>query len=399
LLFAKNPGTVDPTIASHFKNTEKTRREVMANASMIVGINNELDSKFGKIQDYIPAGAKPVTIKFPSGSYTYTPKDFVDFNEKVKNYIVYNPARGYGMAATVTYNDEKAKSELSSKEYYLYQSYKNKEGGVQKTLYSAGQNYNKVVNEPYQKVLAKRYEEEAKIVKDRVVAMQGMEYGIPLSNEDQKSSFGNVLQRVADLADSQEGGLANSPGLSSKTLREIAPKIQNANIKVVEGTKFAPATYEVTVANDAGTTQKFRLSAEQYREVFKGRYDPDPAIEAIRPYEAQQIRVGGGTTALDGKRTNVGNAFLGNALDFINVRNYSVSGNIVTDQLGMSSIRLNISDPITGKVIVEDLAYPRGGLIEKNKIAPAIQGLTDQAIFEMLYNRPPTAAELKQLQQ
>ena len=404
MLWEKNPGNVDAVIASHFKNTQNTRREVVANASMIVGINNELDKKYGKIENYIPAGSPNINVVYPNSKFTFTPKDFVEFNSVLNNYRTVNASEGG--ASAVVYDDEKARKELSQKQLILYNLDKKRNSLTPKPLSKAEEtllanqtHYRNVVNKPYEKVLKQRYAETSEIVKNRVVAMQGMEYGIPLSNEDQKSSFGNVLQRVADLADSQEGGLANSPGLNTETLRAIAPKIQNANIKIVEGTKWAPATYEITAANDDGTTQKFRLSAEQYREVFKGRYDPDPAIEAIRPYETQQIRVGGGTTALDGKKTNVGNSFLGNPLDFINVRHYPVSGNIVTDQLGMSSIRLNISDPITGKVIVEDLAYPRGGLIQKNKIAPAIQGLTDQAIFEMLYNRPPTAAELKQLQQ
>jgi hypothetical protein len=229
--------------------------------------------------------------------------------------------------------------------------------------------------------------------------MQGVSYGIPLSTEAQKTSFGNVLLEFADLADSQNGALALSPDVTASELRDVAVDIQNANIETVEATKFAPARYKITATNKDKKTVTFNMTPEQYASVTKRKFDADPNILAIRDLEAQQIRAGGGTTSLDGKKTNVGNAFMGNSLNFINVRHYSVSGNLVTNQNGLSSIRLNISDPTTGEVIVEDLGYPRGGLIEKNKVLPAMQGLTDQTIFEMLYNRKPTAAELKKLQQ
>ena len=47
----------------------------------------------------------------------------------------------------------------------------------------------------------------------------------------------------------------------------------------------------------------------------------------------------------------------------------------------------------------EDLGYPKGFLLAKNKVNSAIKELTDEIIFEILYNRKPTAAELKKIKQ
>lgn len=398
----KNPGSVDPLLAAHFKDTEEKRRDIVANHSMIDQITTKMNEKYGKIDNYVPNDPS-VTVKFPSGSYTYTPKEIVLFNDKFNRYVKYESGGFSGPGSTGTgslvYNDALAKKELSPKEYYLYQSAKHKEGDAQKLLASKIDYYSKKVNQPYNEVLKQRTAEENKLIQDRTVAMQGVRYGIPLDNESQKTSFGNVLQEFADLADNQGGGLALSPGVTGEKLRAIVPDLQNANIRVVEGTQFAPEMYQVTASDKKGGTVQFNVTPEQYRAVFKGKFDPDPNIAAIRDLEAQQIRAGGGTTALDGGKTNIGNAYLGNALNFINVRHYSVSGNLVTNQNGLSSLRLNVTDPTTGQVLVEDLGYPRGGLIQKNKVLPAMQGLTDQVIFEMLYNRKPTAAELKKLQQ
>lgn len=398
---------VDPLLRAHFNLTEPLKREVFANTAMIVDINNKLDGKYGKIEDYIPDGSKSVTISFPSGSYKYSPKDFVEFNNKVNNYIIGGDNRSTGgggapgtQSAGVMYDKVRAKKELSDKEYYLFlaktQPYSNNAGF--RTLNQYSNEYLRTVNLPYQKILVERNKETAQIVKDRVVAMQGNEYGIPLDNEAQKTSFGNALMSFANLADSQNGGLPNSPDLDTKELRTIAGGVQNATIQIVEGTAYAPGMYKVTAADKDGNMQTFRVPVEAYRSVFGNRFEPDPQIAAIRPLQSQQIRAGGGTTAIDGKQTNINNAYMGKAVDFLNVKHYGVSGNLVTGQDGLSSIRLNITDPNTNKVLIQDLAYPDFN-IPANQVNNAVLGLTDERIFELLYNRKPSAAELKTLRQ
>lgn len=400
---------VDPLLRSHFNTTEPLKRDALANIGMIGDINNKLDSKFGKIEDYIPEGSKSVTISFPSGAYKYSPKDFVEFNNKVNNYIIRGSGDGRStggggapgtQSSGAMYDNARAKKELSDKEYYLFlaktQPYSNNAGF--KTLNQYSNEYFKNVNFPYQKVLVERNKETAQMVKDRVVAMQGNEYGIPLDNEAQKTSFGNALMSFANLADKQDGGLPNSPGLDTKALRAIAGDLQNATIQIVEGTAYAPGMYQVTAAGKDGTPQTFRVPTEAYRSVFGNRFEADPQIAAIRPLQSQQIRAGGGTTAIDGGKTNISNSYMGKATDFVNVRHYGVSGNLVTSQDGLNSIRLNITDPTTNKVLIQDLAYPDFN-IPANQVNNAVLGLTDERIFELLNNRKPSASELKTLRQ
>ena len=157
--------------------------------------------------------------------------------------------------------------------------------------------------------------------------------------------------------------------------------------------------YRITASDKNGDTVHLNMTPEQYYAVTKGKFDLDPEIKAIRDLQAQQKRTGTFTTAMDGGKTNIANAYMGNALNFVNVRHYAVSGNLETEQNGLSSIRLNVTDPRTGEVLTEDLGYPNGGLMTPERINAAIKGLTDERIFEMLYNRKPNAAELKQLQQ
>lgn len=402
-----SPGSVDPLIAAHFNRTENTRRDVAATKSMITDINNQADSAYGQVYDKIPTDSKPITIKFPSGSYTYTPREMVDFNSKVNRYIISSgnnvSSGGSGAPGTqstgVVYDDRKAKAELSAKEYYLYQAKKEQKNPTQKILVNNLSYYNNNVNLPFQKTIKAKNDFVAKEVKSRIIAMQGVEYGIPLDNEAQKTTFGNALVAFANLADSQNGGLPNSPNLNTKDLRAIAGGLQNASIKIVEGTRYAPGMYEVTAADKDGKTQTFRVPPEAYRSVFGNKFEADPNVLAARPILNQIIRTGQGTTALDGQVTNYANSYLGN-LDFPNRQYYGVSGNVVQDpSSGLYSLRINLTDPITKKLVIQNLAYPSGGLIEKNKIAPALQGLTDSKIFQMIYNRNPTEKELEKIKQ
>lgn len=394
-------GAVDVRLADHFNATEPARREIAANKAMIADINNKADNlPGGKIEDLIPEGSQGQKVTFPSGSYTYTPKDFVEFNEKWKRYVRVSSSGGTGGGyGSVSYDDAKARQELSAKELFLYQSLKNQNSATAKTLADSLRYYNEKVNMPYQKVIQAKNDFIAKEVKNRVVAMQGMEYGISLNNEAQKTSFGNALQAWANLADSQDGGLPYSPNLDTTKLRAIAGDLQNANIRIVEGTRYAPAMYEVTAAGKDGVPQTFRVPAEDYDSVFRGKYNAAPEIQAVRPYMTQMVRVGGYTTALDGQKTNIGNAYLGR-MDFPSVDYYGISGNIIKSKNnGLYSIRVNLTDPITKKTIVEDFSYPSKSWIDEGKIYAALNGLTDAKIFQMIYGRTPTTKELNAIKQ
>lgn len=399
-----SPGSVDPLLASHFNSTANIKRELAANEAMVNSISKEADAKFGTIDKHIPAGSPSITVTSQDGrKVVYTPKEMVMFNDKLKNYYTISASGGTGGgSASVRFDDAKAKAELSPKEYRLYLAFKNQKTPTDKALVANLQNYNEKVNIPYQKVISAQNDYIGKQVKTRIMAFQGVEYGVPLENEAQKTSFGNALQQFADLSEKQ-GGLPNSPQVSGEEgvskLRKIGAEIQNASVQVVEGTRYAPAMYEVSATGKEGETVRFRVPAEAYRSVFGNRFDASPAVQAARPYIGQMLRTGGYTTALDGGVTTTGNSYLNNT-DFPNTQYYGISGNVVKSKdSGLYSIRLNILDPISKKIVTTNLGYPSRGLIEENKIVPALQNLTDTNVFEMIYGRTPTAKELNLIKQ
>lgn len=396
--------SVDPLLASHFNSTSAAKKELAANEAMVNTISAEADKKFGTIDKYIPAGSPNITVTSQDGrKVVYTPREMVMFNDKLKNYYTISASGGTGGgSASVRFDDARAKSELSPKEYRLYEAFKNQKTTTDKALAANLRNYNEKVNIPYQKVITAQNDYIGTQIKSRVMAMQGVEYGVDLNNEAQKTSFGNALQQFADLSEKQ-GGLPNSPEVSGEKnvakLRKIGAEIQNASVQVVEGTRYAPAMYEISATGKEGETVRFRVPPEAYRSIFQNRFDADPAVQAARPYIAQMIRTGANTTALDGKVTTPGNSYL-NSTDFPNTRYYGLSGNVVkSGDSGMYSVRINVVDPLTNKIITTNLGYPSGGLIEENKIVPALQNLTDANVFEMIYGRTPTAKEMNLIKQ
>jgi hypothetical protein len=410
----KSPNGVDPLIAQHFNQTEGARSTAMENQVMVSKIDAEANRIYGDVYKNIPKNAPNITYTEGDGTkFTYSARDFVDFNTKFNDYRIISttpgsPTTGTGGTTTVKFNDQKAKDELSAKDYKLYQIEKNRYYGgdkslsnADKVLFSNLENLRRSVNIPYQQVLNQKQEWIGNEVKRRVTGFQGMEYNIPTTTKVQQESLASAFSSVANLAESQKGGIAKSPNLNVAILRKIAESGNpQGTLKIVEGTEFSPAMYEVTARGAAGTTT-FRITPEQKNLVFKDRFEPSGAVQAFRPYQnmMRKFSTEGSpymSTNPENGPTNVSNAALG-PTTFYNVKSYGVSGNIVSGDGGRTySIRMNVYDPTTKK-LYEDIPYPR--LLLEGEVAPILQGLTDASVYELLNNnKSATKTELQKLQ-
>lgn len=394
---------VDPKLASYFNNVDKINTELIANKKMVADINNQADSKFAKIETFIPKGTKNLVLTSKTGKITFTPKEVVEFNEKANKYIKLSSASAGvgGVSSSTSYDVEAARKELSPKEFYLFQlrAKQNLKGDKsllpsEKAVLNYSTNLRNKVNTPYSKISRDRNAFVAEEVTKRITSMQGTATGVPLMNETQKKSFGNALLGFANNAEKQ-GGIANSPGVTGEDIKAVAANIENATFTVVEGTPYQPAMYEINATGKDGVAVKFRVTPEQKDAVFGNRFDASPEILAARPFLIQMNRNKSNTTSLDGKPTTFANSFATKSY-FPGVKYYGVSGNV--DKVGNGySIRINIKDPVTNKIVQQDLAYPAGGLIDQNKIGPALQNLSDAAIFQMIHDKPATAADIEKL--
>lgn len=397
--YLKSPNGVDVLVKEHFDETEAKRKMADENQIMVNKINAEADRKFGDVYKKVPANAPNILYRDGQGTtYTYTPKDFVDFNSKSRKYKTVTPASGPGGRPSTIFDDARAKAELSPKEYKLYEAEKIRYTGApanqaNKVLIDNINYYFKNINIPYQNVLTEKNKFIADEVKGRVLAAQGLSVQIPTTNKAQKETFSNILSTVVSIAD-KPGGIAESPGFDKEILKQLAESGDaEGSINVIEATEFAPAMYQITARGKAGTTT-FNLTPEQKKTAFGDRFEPSQALRAFRPYQMMMQKFRDidpetnepspymSTNPVKGDIT-FQNSLL-NGSDFPNVKSYGVTGAVVTQNGGKTySLRLNFYNPITGDYI-NNIGYPR--TLNEEEVSSAMLTITDAWVYEILNN-------------
>lgn len=402
----ERPSGVDPKTKYYFETTEPIRRKVLANQVMIADINKKAQAQFGTIDQYIPKDAENVEyFDEDSGEYiTYTPEDFVRFNEKSGKYLeqIKQPLSStgtgnFGKTKYTQYNYEKAKQELSPKEFKLLQI----QGGVlpsnsqNKMLSEQVKDYSKKVNQPYTEKLREISDFTAKEVQDRVMGMQGASYSIPTANEAQKSSIGTNLTKFADLAESLKGELPGNPNFDVKLARALSiDPTANYTMEVIEGTEYSEPMYKMSVTGKEGNLQ-FNITPEQKKLMFGETFEASPEVQQFRPLQTQIMKMGGKSTSFVEGDSNHNTAFL-NKIDFPSVQNYGVKGDVEQISPGVYSVRLNLFDPISGQWY-DNIPFPRNGVLREDQVMPLIKQLNDEAIYELLTDTKPSANAMNEV--
>jgi hypothetical protein len=406
----RSPNGVDASISQYFKTTETLRRKTESNMGLLVNLRNEAVNKFGSIDQLIPKNAPTINYANKSGErYTYTPRDFVDFNNIYTKYVTSSRiATGGSMtgvplsSSTTKIDYERAKNELSPKQFHLLQVATGKVPlvGGEKTLRDNIYFYQDNVNNPYRKTVTQVNDYIDEALKTKFTVSQGMSYNIPANTTAQKESLVNMLASAAAVGKKQ-GGFANSPLFNADVLNEIASEANpNVRITVVQGTEIQPTMYKISALGSKGKTTEFMMTPEQKNGTFGVSFN-SPSEQAASPYIDQLNKTGGFTTAKDGNgRTTPENAFLG-PIDFPNIQNFGTKANLIQpdpiNSPGMYQIRYTIFNPLTRQWSPE-ISFPTNGLMERDKIVPAMQQTSDAVIFELLYDKPATAADLQKIQ-
>jgi hypothetical protein len=407
----RSPNGVDASISQYFKTTEALRRKTESNMGLLLNLRDEAVSKFGSIDQLIPKNAPTVNYanRTTGERYTYTPRDFVDFNNIYTKYVTSSRTAPGGSitgvplsSSSIKVDYEKAKNELSPKQFHLLNVATGKVPlvGGEKTLRDNVYFYQDNVNNPYKKTIEKVNDYIDQGLKERFTVSQGMSYNVPANTPAQKASLVSMLASAANIGEKQ-GGFANSPLFNASTLKEIASEDNpNVRITVVQGTEIQPTMYKVSVLGNKGKSTEFMMTPEQKNLTFGVSFN-SPASQAASPYIDQLNKTGGFTTARDGSgKTTPENAWLG-PIDFTNVQHFGTKANLIQpdpiNSPGMYQIRYTIFNPLTRQWSSE-ISFPRNGLMGRDQIVPAMQQTSDAVIFELLYDRPATADDLQKIQ-
>ena len=436
-----NGKNMDPRAKAYFEGTSADRDFVLTNQTMLSQIKSEADGVF-KLPDLSYFKGQLKLYGEDGELLEYSPEEVLAFitNDKVMNnvesydmqyypfktYLEDRARAGFERGSEDEGKYYKKRATLSSFLRKLWQSQQGEISGISDIpnaiTYGVSWLFGKAAADPlttqtnvtfYNNMMmmkqlhGKGYNERLKArdeyinqkVRERTPYGTGMSYGVPLTNEIQKSSFGNVLLGFAKIADDQNGKIAGSD-VSASDLRTIAPKIQNANVTVYEGLEGQGKMYQVTATSEDGTTVTFPMSHEQKVRVFGNQeFEADPGQAFVAPMLSTLKKMGGVSTAL---RTDIKqpitSSFANSAIGsdkFPSVQYYNPKANI--ENIGGNySVRISVIDPLTN-TLHEDLPYPRTGTLPQSTLPNAFIMLNDAAIFELINDRPPTAAEMSQL--
>lgn len=405
--YLERPNDVEIELREYFSGIEQQKRKLKSDTDMLRQIETQVESEFGRLEYMIPSDVEGIPIQKGGRIINYSPVQLTLLNNKLNTLKIWDkkiPSRdSFTNTVNYTYDDVRAKEELTADEYALFQIVK--KGDIKKSSLNEGE---KVVYESLQEVyqksnrpLFKRVENMNKrrdeLIKERLTTTQGMIYGIPSATNIQKAQLQNFLLGIHSNAKQTKNAKEKSPNLDVEVLGKLIndPNIR-ATITVIEGTQIQEPTYKINVSGSEGSTEFYLNEAEKVSNFVPGMFDRKGDYQVVKPYLEQIRKMGGKTTGYGGSyRTTKENAFL-NTNEFGSTKHYGVTGNIVTMDGVNYGLKINIYDPIE-KRWRENIDILNNRTPIEN-IPEVMRRITDEALFKLIYGKDPTSEDLKKLE-
>lgn len=391
--YETKPNSLSPIEREFFKAQEERETEYDSNITTATKLTQEIDAGHRKITDFIPKGAPEVEYSTPEGRTRFTSQDFVNFNEKFDKYITVTPGVVTGSGSTgntkINYDREKAKAELTAKEFKLFEILaSDKRTPAQEKLLEQSKFYQNNVNAPYKKELEAKRLAIDKAIQDKVLINQSTSTGIPLINPTTKNQADNLMTQFAQYAAEHNGKIGNT---TSEDLNKLLKDPDKTFVfHTSRATKFQPAVNKLVVTSSDGSVHEIPMTETQRQNVFKNQYTATPAQQAFEPI-ADQLQKSGGFTTKNGPKPYLGQS------KFPKVISYAVNGDVEKSPTsGQYSLKLTITDPVSGKRI-PDIPWPPEGTISEEGVVTALNRLSDAEVFEIIHGNPPTQAQLAEL--
>ena len=331
------------------------------------------------------------------------------------------------IATRESFNEDRAEQDymnnrLTDEEYGLYQLWAGSKGSslyrgdVDARMKDVIGTIEDISNRSVKQIEQQRLDYIKDYYQQNYLIGQQQAYRVPLGDAKQKDAFRPVLNSLAEVAERADG----LPGFEgdAETIRTIAADLQGAMVFT-----DSQGNYQINATNSDGTSVTIPINEEIYNSVFRGRFEPSPAVSAFNQmylpkmlstpsplFEApdkqgniiyQKSPLSYYSTSIDGEyNTTIDNSYLSGASDFPNVQYYGVSGNIVSDAKPTDSdsfkVQLNVYDPVKQKVVLENYLLP--ARIDKASLVPTLQQLTDEVLWQLINNTEkdmPTSEMIK----
>ena len=396
-VFEKQGYTGNPMLDEWLQERSTLADKNAREQKFINTVQGEADAIYGFAEDLIPQDERGRTFEY--NGEIYTPTEIVQFNSKYNKYrtiLEGGSGTGGGAAPTITYNDAEARRNLTPKEYELYLAYKARDqyGEDALTLDQKNINYHRVdlnrFNIQYNDVIGDKNDYiGTEIAKGLLVSQQNYYPFLLNTSKAKEQMAGKVNNMINSL-----GGDKGWPGVSEdpENIRAIIADLDQASLSVADPSSYQDRIYNLTLTDGDGNTVVLPLNETQKRSQFGGVFESSPEKSAMLPYK-EMIRMNSrksyGSTAKDGSMvTTIQNSELGPS-EFPNANVYGLSGNYEVSESGKWLLKLNIYDPVSGRVLAENLSFPFTGLMDEENAFGAKNTLTDDIIFEYIYGVRP----------
>lgn len=425
IAYATNPNSVSWDRREQLDQYVRQQKQLTVQDDIITRANVEADQIYqNQFLSLLPENLR--IEKLNGYNYAQAAALFDRFEEEY-----YNPAtvRYQGAYSPENFGENQAKEDyannrLSDEEYGLYQVWAGANGSIlyRDQIDDDLKSRVNIVESVYSSKASQIEEDRLKYIRDyyqqNYLVNQEQAHRIPLEDTPQKDAFRPVLNSLAEVAERADG----LPGFegNAKTIRDIASDLQGALVFT-----DSQGNYQINVTNTKGKSISIPINQEIYDSVFRGRFEPSPAVSAFNQmylpkmlstpsplFETKDEKgntiyaktpVSYYSTSIDGEyNTTLDNSYLSGPTDFPNVQYYGVSGNIVSDMKPTGSdsfkVQLNVYDPVTQKLILENYLFP--ARIDKASLVPTLQQISDEAIWQLINNteKEMPTSELKKLQ-
>lgn len=225
----------------------------------------------------------------------------------------------------------------------------------------------------------------------RLPVGNAVEYALQFDSPDKRKEYFTRFATSINNQLSTIGGLAGGEGINKAEFEDFISQSGSLVPSIKYGFYggkglIADRQYYALMTNAAGEMMRVPLpetivteyGVSQFEETSSENFE-DNVIETV------MMKNGRGYGSTGNEQSTFNSAYYNN-IYFPRVKVYNIAADIYRFPQGDYSVRLNLVDPVTGKVR-QDLAYPRRGTVSGGDLQMVFDSLNDDLIFQLMENR------------
>lgn len=379
--YDKDPNSVDDATKTYFKNYGNSSEAIQNRKFALNNLQAQADKTWSV--DPLLRKVSPLVIDTPAGTVTMSPREQMEFNEKIRK-VATKPTAvpGYGIPVT-GYDDEAAAKIMNTPaEKYLYNLVKNKWRGTnadQDEYRRRLDHVQRTVNDPAQAIIEGRSQYLDNAVKDVVGVKEPVTFTIESFKSDERNRAQGVAVNILNSIEKEGKGNTNKFYKTSDIRQMLGKYAENTSYSLVSKGRDR---YALRLSNTRVTEKpvEIDITKNQAEQLFgQGKFLDD--FYNIR--ESLDLTRGTGKVTTDVRGLGKESAF---SLDNGNLKKYGVKYHVEEPlKNGGYQVRLYIYDKAS-KQWLPDRAASFGQLLNEAQVTKFLSSMTDEYVDAIINN-------------